>query len=115
MKILIMITKVLIHYEDLIKDPTITQNKLVKLFDLKIKSDFNDFYNNVTQIHQDIKFFGGIRLIDLKNAGKYMRPEHFNRIKSQLLEFPKISEYLIKYGYEKDCEWEKRFLSEDTK
>lgn len=106
--------KMLIHYEELIKDPGLIQKQLAKSLDLEIKSDFNNFHNNVTHTHEDIKSLGGIRPIDPKNSGKHMRPEHFNRIKEQLLSHPAMSEQLIKYGYAIDRQWEKNFIP-DTK
>ena len=107
--------KMLISYDDLIKNPVIIQNRLATMLDLEIKSDFNNFHNNVTRVHEDIKSLGGIRPIDPNNSGKYKQPKHFLRIKEQLQKHPEISKQLIKYGYEKDRAWEDYFLSEGTK
>ena len=82
----------MIYYEDLINNPAKIQKKLAKLLDLKIISDFNNFHNNVTQTHEDIKSLSGIRPIDPKNSGKYKRSEHFIRIREQLQKHPEMSE-----------------------
>lgn len=103
--------KLLVHYEDLIRNPDLVQKQIAETENLDIKYNFKEFHHHVVQKHQDIKSLGGIRPIDPKNSGKYTQPEHFDRIKDQLQQFPDMSEYLIKYGYEKDKKWEKHFLS----
>jgi hypothetical protein len=103
--------KLLIRYENLTKDPDSIQKQIADLLNLETNKYFKDFYKYVSKGHQDIKSLGGVRPIDSGNSGKFMRPEHFDRIKQQLKSYPSMSDYLIKYGYEKDKNWEKHFLT----
>ena len=72
--------------------------------------DFSDFHKGLNQKHQDIKALGGIRPIDPNNLRKYLQPQNKGRIKLQLQNYPELSEFLIKYGYEIDNNWEKSFI-----
>lgn len=106
--------KLLIKYEDLIENPEAIQRQISEAANLNIKGKFEEFYKSVDNSHQDIKSLGGVRPIDPNNFGKFMRPEHFQRIQQQLRDFPSMSDYLIKYGYEKDRSWEQHFLENEA-
>jgi len=102
----------LVRYEELIENPRELQQQIADRLQIKISRDFSDFHTRSDKKHKDIKSLGGVRPIDPKNVGKYLQEQNRKRIKGQLKHFPEISDYLIKYGYEKDREWEKRVLSD---
>lgn len=102
--------KMLVRYEKLIEDPQKVQLDIADRLQITIDKGFSDFHEGVNQKHKDIKALGGIRPIDPGNLGKHRQDQHRERIKGQLERFPEISEYLIKYRYEKDREWEKNFM-----
>ncbi len=102
--------KLLVRYENLITQPALVQTQISTKLDLDAIRNFEQFYRNVSKGHQDIKSLGEARPLDSNNAGKFKRPEHFERIKQQLQQFPTMHEYLVKYGYENDDTWKSHFL-----
>ena len=103
--------KILINYEELVRDPLAIQKLLADKLGLEVASSFTDFYLSVDKRHKDIKSLGGVRPIDQGNIGKYANDEHHERIKEQISSYPIMSDYLIKYGFENDREWEGRYVS----
>ena len=101
--------KILVRYEKLIENPYNIQLKIADRLKVRVSAEFGDFYMKTDKKHQDIKSLGGIRPIDPNNRGKHMQEQHRDRIREQLKRFPELSDYLIKYGYEKDREWETHF------
>ncbi len=103
--------KMLVRYEELIKNPEAVQQRIAHRLQISISGDFSEFHTKSEKRHRDIKALGGIRPIDPENVGKYMQEQNRARIKGQLERFPELSDYLIEYGYEKDKEWEKAVFS----
>lgn len=101
--------KLLVKYEELIRKPNVYQKEIARQINLESKSNFEDYYQFVDKRHQDVKALGGVRNVDPGNFGKFKAKENYNRIKTQLNNYPQMSDYLIKYGYEKNKEWEEEY------
>jgi len=105
--------KILVRYEDLTKNPESVQQLIIARLQLELKSDFRDFFKRVDPRHQDIKSLGGVRPIDSSNSRKYLKKEHFERIREQISKYPEMSDRLIEYGYEQDRSWEVPFRANE--
>lgn len=101
--------KILIRYEDLINAPNEVQNNIREKLGLEKNYNFTDFFTHTTESHKDVKALSGVRPIDPNNTKKWTKDEHFDRIKQQLLNYPELSDILVKYGYEKSNDWESLF------
>ena len=103
-----------VRYEDLVTDPNAVQDQLANRFSFDFSSRFSDFhlwqgklayrYSGRTRA-KDESLVREDRPADVSRAGKWMQPEHRDRLREQFESCPKLFEILRTYGYEPDDDW----------
>ena len=94
-----------IKYEDLINEPDLVQEKLMKQLNiLKFKHKFSDFHLYAKPSDSTSDALNGLRPIS--NSGLNKWKKHLPRLKAQIIKYGSISNNLIALGYEKDKKWE---------
>lgn len=94
----------LIKYEDLIADVPGMQRRIEAFTGEKVSRPFADFYKAGAEGF-DTRPLNGLRPVDRKGVGRWMEPEHRERIEQILREAPEFPQMLIELGYEKDESW----------
>jgi hypothetical protein len=95
-----------LRYEDLASDPNGVQAKISAFLPfIEEKHKFSEYHQTANPSSDSRLALGSVRPVSSKSIGNWRN--HKARIVGQLLEHGSISDDLIKYGYEKDKEWEK--------
>ncbi|MCX6234878.1 MAG: sulfotransferase [Bacteroidetes bacterium] len=95
-----------IRYEDLVTQPDVVQEYLMKKMPFLVKRDlFSKYHELAHPSEQSEDALGGIRPISSSGIGNWR--EHLPRVAGQLQIHGSITNDLIDYGYEKDGTWEK--------
>jgi hypothetical protein len=103
-----------VKYEDLIADPDRVQKILSQDLGLEFCADFADFHTR-GEAHA-YRYAGAMRPldanlvrenspVDASRIGKWRRPEHSERIRSEFSTHPELFDLLIFYGYERNRDW----------
>jgi len=100
--------KIIIKYEEVLKNPQRIQDILHKELGLEYLDDFKNFYTK--NIPEKLsRALNEIRPVDKTRIESWKNPKHVQRIKSQFSRCTALFEILIQYGYEKDRSWYQEF------
>jgi hypothetical protein len=95
-----------IRYEDLVTQPDVVQEYLMKKMPFLVKRElFSKYHELAHPSKQSEDALGGIRPISPSGIGNWHK--HLPRVAGQLQIHGSITKDLIEYGYEKDGTWEK--------
>ncbi len=93
-----------IHYEDLIRDPGSIQQQLERFAPfLRRIHDFQEYHRVSEPSAEALDAMNGVRPLDEGRLDGWR--EHLSRVKQQELRFPALSEELVRLGYESDNGW----------
>lgn len=94
-----------IKYEEFVSDPDRVQQKLMdKIPFLEKKHGFSEYHLVAKPSESSLKAMRNLRPIEPVGIGNWKK--HLPRIKQQIALHGSISDELIKFGYEKDKQWE---------
>lgn len=95
-----------IKYEEFVSEPNKIQELLIKKIPfLQKKMDFSDYHLAASVSESSKEALKSVRPIKPTSVGKWK--EHKARVVGQIQLHGSISEYLIRFGYEKDDQWMK--------
>ena len=104
-----------IKYENLILNADRIQELMSSKLGLKKVCRFNDFTKVVRKENispLSIRALGGIRPLEKRNINRWKNNNKaIKRVLDQIDEYPQMLDYLIKYGYESDKDWIKKYLA----
>ena len=96
---------ILVRYEKLVSEPNTVQREIKEILPfLEQKRKFTEFHK-YTVSYNDNQALSGIRPLSTTSISNWKK--HIPRIKGQIDLHGPISDDLIKYGYEKNNNWEK--------
>jgi len=99
-----------VKYEDLVFNPSDTQDKIAAFLGLSIACPFNECHKHFLSLPlEDTEELsvdmGGVNPLLTTRVGRWKEEQHRERIKQQLAATPEIVDWLIELGYEKDNKW----------
>jgi hypothetical protein len=98
------LAKIIVRYEDILKDGAGTQTKLGEAIGFAYGGAFADFHKHETPPALEYQL-NTRRAPDLGAIDAWRAPQHRQRIKDQFTRCPQLLELLKIYGYETDDAW----------
>lgn len=107
------IGKVILRYEDILKDMDNVQAQLGRAIGFTYQGAFGDFHRHETPAGLE-RALNVRRPPDTGNIDSWRSPRHRQRIRDQFLRCPRLFDLLRHYGYETDDSWFEPYRDETS-
>jgi len=107
------LAKIILRYEDILKDTENVQAQLGKSVGFTYRGAFADFHKHDTPVGLE-RALNRRRAPDVENTAAWRAPRHRQRIREQFIHCPQLFDLLKYYGYETDDRWFDRYRDGDT-
>lgn len=97
-----------VRFEDLVLTPAAIEQQMTEFIGWTLRRPFDRYYEEAsrrrlkTRLTQNLN---GVRPLDPGSLDKWKAPIHRARIRQILAELPRLPDYLVELGYERDDHW----------